>query len=75
VGAEVSRFPSHRHLAAWAGMCPANKESGGKRKQAGSRTGSPWLKAALVEAAWAATRKKESYLRSQYHRLAGRRGP
>lgn len=74
VGVDMSRFPSERHLSAWAGMCPANRESAGRRKPAGSRHGSPWLKAALTEAAWAAGRCRSGYLPAQYRRLSKRRG-
>lgn len=74
VGADVDRFPTHRHLAAWAGMCPRNRESGGKRQPAPVRKGSPWLKAALTEAAWAASRCKAGYLPAQFRRLVARRG-
>lgn len=74
VGTDMSRFPTHRHLAAWAGMCPGNRSSGGKRKRARMRNGSPWLRGALTEAAWAAGRCKQGYLAAQYRRLAARRG-
>lgn len=74
VGADMSRFPSEGHLSAWAGMCPANRESAGRRKPAGTRHGSPWLRAALTEAAWAASRCKSGYLPAQYRRLSRRRG-
>jgi transposase len=74
IGADVRRFPTARHLAAWAGMCPGNKASGGKRRPARTRKGSPWLRAALAEAAWAASRCKQGYLPAQFRRLAARRG-
>jgi transposase len=74
VGPEVSRFATHRHLAAWAGMAPGNRQSGGKRRPARARRGSPWLRAALAEAAWAASHCKRGYLPAQFRRLAARRG-
>jgi transposase len=69
-----SRFPSARHLASWAGVCPGNNESGGKRLSGKTRKGSPWLRSALVEAAHAAIHAKDSYLSAQYQRLVVRRG-
>jgi transposase len=74
LGTDVTAFPTERHLAAWAGVSPGNRQSGGRRKAARTRRGNPWLKAALVEAAWAASRCKTGYLPAQYRRLAGRRG-
>jgi transposase len=74
VGTDMGRFPSHRHLAAWAGMAPGNRESGGKRYPARARKGSPWLRAALAECAWAASKARAGYLPAQFRRLAARRG-
>jgi transposase len=74
IGIDMGRFPTHRHLASWAAMCPGNNESGGKRKSGKTRKGSPWLRSVLVEAAWAACRSKETYLAAQYQRLKMRRG-
>lgn len=75
VGLAIERFPSARHVAAWAGMCPGNRQSGGKRQRAPSRKGSPWLRAALAEAAWGASKSKSGgYLPALFRRLAARRG-
>ncbi len=74
VGVDMERFPTERHLASWAGMCPGNHESAGKRQKGTTRKGNPWLRAALIEAAHAAGRKKDSYLSAQYRRLMTRRG-
>jgi transposase len=74
VGPDVGRFATHRHLAAWAGMAPGNRQSGGRRRSARTRKGSPWLRAALAEAAWAASHCKRGYLPAQFRRLAARRG-
>lgn len=74
LGVDLSRFLSARHLAAWAGMCPANRSSGGKQRSGGTRKGNPWVRRALTEAAWAAGRTKQSYLGQQYRRWAARKG-
>jgi transposase len=67
-------FPTDAHLASWAGLCPGNKASGGKRLSGRTRKGNTYLRAALVQAAWAAIKKKDCYLSAQYSRLAGRLG-
>jgi transposase len=74
-GADMSRFQTAGHLAAWAGVAPANYESAGKRRPVGARHGAPWLKRALVESAKAAARQKDGYLGAQYRQIAARRGP
>lgn len=74
IGSDMSRFPTPGHLASWAGMCPGNRESAGKRLSGRTTKGSPWLRQLLVEAAHAAAHTKQTYLSAQYHRLAGRRG-
>lgn len=74
IGADMARFPSPGHLLSWATLCPRNDESAGKRRSTRTRKGSPWLKTALVTAAWAAVRVKGSYLQAQFLRLRARRG-
>jgi len=75
IGTDMSRFPTAGHLVSWAGLCPRNDESAGKRRSTRVRPGAPWLKTTLVQAAWAAARTKNSYLRAQFLRLKSRRGP
>src|SRR5215207_81983 len=74
IGVDMSRFPTHYHLASWAGMCPGNDESAGKRRSGKTRKGSKWLRSALTESAHAAARTKGSYLSAQYAGIRGRRG-
>ncbi len=68
-GGDMTAFPTAKHLASWAGVCPPN-ESAGKRKSAKTRKGSPWLRATLIESARAASRSKGTYLGERYRRLA-----
>jgi len=75
IGTDMGRFPSDSHLISWAGICPRNDESAGKRRSNRLRKGAPWLKTTLVQCAWAAVRKKDSYLQAQFHRIKSRRGP
>ena len=75
VGTDARRFPTAGHLASWAGVCPGHHESAGKRRSGRTRKGSPWLRATLIQLAYAAARTKHTYLAARYHRLAARRGP
>ena len=74
LGTDMSPFPSADHLASWAGMCPGLDQSAGKRRSGRVPMGNRWLKRALVQAGWAASHTKGTYLSAQYHRLAQRRG-
>lgn len=74
IGVDVDQFPAASHLASWAGLCPGNNESGGKRKSGKTCKGNAWLRRALCEAAWGASHRKNTYLVAQFRRLATRRG-
>lgn len=75
IGVDMKRFPTEKHLISWAGLCPRNDESAGKRRSTRLRHGAPWLKTTLVQAAWSASRTKDTYLRAQFQRIKSRRGP
>ncbi len=74
IGVDMSRFPTHYHLASWAGMCPGSDESAGKRRPGKTRKGSKWLRSILVEAGQAASRARGTYLAARFARIKGRRG-
>ena len=75
VGPTVEAFPSAADMVSWAGICPGNNQTAGKRKSSTTRGGNPWLRRALCEAAWAASKSKGTYLQAQFRRLAALRGP
>ena len=74
LGVDMTQFPSAKHLASWAAVCPGNKQSGGKRLSGRTRRGNAWLKAVLCEVAWANARSQTSYIGAQFRRLTRRRG-
>jgi transposase len=74
-GTGMSRFASAGHFVSWAGLSPGQNQSAGKRKSSRLRKGAPWLKPMLVQCAWAAIKKKDSYGKAQFNRLKARRGP
>ncbi len=74
IGVDMTRFPDSAHLISWAGLCPRNDESAGKRRSTRVRKSGTWLKTALVTAAWSAIRVKDTYLRAQFLRIKARRG-
>lgn len=73
-GVDLAPFPTDGHLASWTGVCPGNNESAGKRRSGRTRKGNRWLREALLQAAWAASRSKDTYRAAQFRRLAARRG-
>lgn len=75
IGTDMTRFPTPADLASWAGMCPGHHESAGKHFSGKTRSGDPWLRTGLVQAAWAASRTHDTYLNAHYWRICRKRGP
>src|SRR4029453_6852317 len=75
IGFDMTRFPSAAPLVSWAGLCPRLHESAGQRLSTRTRSSNPWLKTTLVQTAWSAARKRDSYFRAQFRRIKRRRGP
>jgi transposase len=74
IGTDMSQFPTDRHIASWAKICPGNRRSAGRAKREHIGGGNPWLRSTLVEAAWGAAHSKNTFLATQYRRLRGRLG-
>lgn len=74
IGADMTRFPTSRHLASWAGLCPGNNESAGRKRSGKSHRGNRWIRGLMTEIAWAGSRTKNTYSSTQYRRLTGHRG-
>jgi transposase len=74
IGVDMSHFATPQNISSWAGLCPGNYQSGGKRGKGKIRKGNSWLKSTLVQSARGAVRSKHNYLAAQYYKLVGRRG-
>ena len=74
IGVDMSRFPTPEHLASWAGVCPGNRQSGGRQRSGATGQGNPWLQSALIEAAWSASRTRNCSMQTRFWRIARRRG-